>query len=586
LQALRTISIINNSFSGPIPEFNRLGALKAIYLSENQFTGEIPSDYFTKMESLKKVFLSDNKFTGNIPSSLFQLPHLLELHIENNQFSGAIPSFKQPSLKSLNMSNNKLEGEIPDSLSKFDATSFEGNAGLCGDKLGKACKNPDPAPAVTPVASNNDNDVKITDDSKKILAALITLCVLLSSLAIILMVKFRRKKEDFDVLGKEGPDEVVEVQVSVPPRKQMELSRKTAGSGRRTSNHGKEVLGNGSLGSSYKAMMANGVAVVVKRMREMNALGRDAFDAEIRRLGMLKHSNILPLLAYHYRKEEKLLIYEYIPKGSLLYLLHGHDTFSGDRGPSHAELDWPARLKIVQGIAKGLGYLHTELASISLPHGNIKSCNVFLGSENDPLIADYGFSPFINSGNAANAAPPLFAYKAPEAAQYGQVSPKCDVYCLGIVILEILTGKFPSQYLSTGKGGTDVIQWVASAISEKRETELLDPEIASSLNSIGEMKKLLHIGAACTESNPELRLDMREAITRIEDIKLEGSQEDRTIQELPSLRDGYADAPQNTNNVSSFAERYGQQSARRLASGSIDGISGRRDGDDFAFGIS
>ena len=154
---------------------------------------------------------------------------------------------------------------------------------------------------------------------------------------------------------------------------------------------------------------------------------------------------------------------------------------TGDRGPSHAELDWPARLKIVQGIAKGMGYLHTEFASYDLPHGNLKSSNVLLGPDYEPLLVDYGFSPLVNPANLAQA---LCAYKAPEAVN-GQISPKCDVYCLGVVILEILTGKFPCQYLNHGKGGTDVVQWVASAISEGRESELLDPEIANDRNSLG-----------------------------------------------------------------------------------------------------
>lgn len=91
---------------------------------------------------------------------------------------------------------------------------------------------------------------------------------------------------------------------------------------------------------------------------------------------------------------------------------------------------------------------------------------------------------------------------------------------MGIIILEILTGKFPSQYLNNQKGGTDVVQWVKSAISEQREAELIDPEIAGSTDSIQEMEKLLHIGAACTESNPEQRLDMKEAVRRVEELRV------------------------------------------------------------------
>lgn len=218
--------------------------------------------------------------------------------------------------------------------------------------------------------------------------------------------------------------------------------------------------------------------------------------------------------------------------------------FSGDRGPSHAALDWPARLKIIKGISRGLSYLHDQLASSELPHGNLKSSNVLLGPNNEPLLADYGFKQLLNTSNALQA---LFACKAPEAAQYGMVSPKCDVYCLGILILEILMGKFPSQYLHNGKGGTDVVEWVTSAIAERREVELLDPEIASSTDSINEMEKLLHIGAACTEANPELRLDMEGAARRIEEVRVEGDHDARATQVFPSLRDGCTDSSTRSN---------------------------------------
>lgn len=177
-------------------------------------------------------------------------------------------------------------------------------------------------------------------------------------------------------------------------------------------------------------------------------------------------------------------------------------------------------------------YLHTELSSYDLPHGNLKSSNVLLGPDYEPLLVDYGFIHLVDPAIVTHA---LFAYKAPEATQHGQVSPSCDVYCLGVVILEILTGKFPSQYLSNGKGGTDVVQWVASAISEGRVVELLDPEIATSRNSLGEMEQLLHIGAACTQSNPHKRLDIVEAVRRIEELNnMMGGQESRAIEVLPS----------------------------------------------------
>ncbi|KAF8401115.1 hypothetical protein HHK36_014419 [Tetracentron sinense] len=590
IPGIRTLSFVNNSFSGPIPEFNRIGALKAIYLSGNLFSGEIPSDFFLKMGSLKKLWLSGNRFTGEIPGSLAKLPRLIELHLENNRFSGSIPPIGQSTLKSLDMSNNKLEGEIPKSLSKFNTSSFAGNAGLCGGQSGTSCDQ------VVKDQPLMESDSHSKTESRKVAIAAVTLVVVILLLVVAAIVVMKRREEEFDVLGRENFNGAVEVHVSGVSLKGMESSRKRSDSNRKGSHNRKgtgvgdlvvvneekgvfglpdlmkaaaEVLGNGGLGSAYKAVMSGGVAVVVKRMREMNMMGREGFDAEIRRLGKLRHPNILTPLAYHYRKEEKLLVSEFIPKGSLLYLLHG------DRGSSHAELDWAARLKIVQGIARGMDYLHAELASSDLPHGNLKSGNVLLGSNYEPLLVDYGFSPLVTPIQATQT---MFAYKSPEYAQFQRVSPKCDVYCLGIIILEILTGKFPSQYLNNGNGGTDVVQWVLSAISDKRESELFDPEIADFTNSLGEMERLLYIGAACTDSNPEKQLDMREATRRIEEIQV-----------VVGHGHGYGHAEVSAlsqSHASNVRDGYGEHSGRGLGQESFRSTSRRRDDDAFAFAIS
>ncbi|KAL2493331.1 Pollen receptor-like kinase 3 [Abeliophyllum distichum] len=557
IPAIRSLGFMSNSFSGPIPEFHRMGALKGLYLSGNQFSGQIPSDYFANMSGLKKVWLSGNKFTGAIPSSLAKLSHLIEVHLENNQFSGIIPPFEQPTLISIDLSNNNLEGEIPPGLVKFKASSFKGNARLCGESIGKAC---DPPSGSNSPPSQEKNVGKAN--------ARISIWLLVASIVVFLAMAvgiyvLRRRQEPVDDMVKENLDNQVGFSTSSVEKKDSESSQKglgssKLGSSRKGSTLGRgvadliivndekgefgladlmkaaaEVLANGTLGSSYKATMSRGLTVVVKRIKEMNKMGNDQFDAQMRRIGRLKHRNVLTPLAYHYRKDEKLLVNEFLPKGSLLYLLHG------DRGISHAELNWPIRLMIVKGIVRGLGYLNAELASLELPHGNLKSSNVLLTETYEPLLTDYGFCSLISNTQATQV---LVAYKSPEAMLQHPVSPKSDVYCLGIIILEILTGKFPSQYHNNGKGGVDLVQWVKSAIAEGREVELYDPDIASSTNSLGEMEQLLHIGAACTENNPEQRLDIIEAIRRIEGIPIEGNQEVRTFQVVPSLRDGFAES--------------------------------------------
>ncbi|CAN6470233.1 unnamed protein product [Victoria cruziana] len=274
-----------------------------------------------------------------------------------------------------------------------------------------------------------------------------------------------------------------------------------------------EVLGSGALGSSYKAVLLNGNSVVVKRMKDMNQEGKDGFHAKIRRLGRIKHRNVLPPTAYHYRKEEKLLVYEYATHGNLLLLIHG------DRGSHRTALEWPTRLKIVQGIARGLAHLHAELSDMDLPHGNLKSTNVLIGEDGEPLVVDYGFSALINPTLVQQN---MVSFRSPEFMQFRQVCRKSDVWSLGVIILEIITGKFPSHYVNHGKGGVDLPLWVRSAIAEDRMNDVFDQEIAQDSSTVpNQISRLLEIGLLCTEPSLDRRPDMVTVHTMIEEINIE-----------------------------------------------------------------
>ncbi|WVZ20415.1 hypothetical protein V8G54_007737 [Vigna mungo] len=517
IRGLRTLSFINNSFSGPIPAFNKLGSIKSLLLTQNRFSGPIPNDFFDPLNSLKKLWLSGNRFNGTIPQSLTQLDLLKELHLEYNSFSGLIPNFGQR-LKSLDLSFNKLEGPIPGSLATFTVDSFVGNDGLCGKPLVKACEVSDTSYSM---ASNVGEEEYGSGWGRKVIVVL----VVVSVAALLFLLLTRKRRVEFTAVSRNSnAEEAVEVQVasvrgSVGERRENKrgdivMVNETRGvfGLQDMMKAAAEVLGNGGLGSAYKAAMTNGLCVVVKRMREVNKIGKEVFDAEMRQFGRIRHRNIITPLAYHYRREEKLLITEYMPKGSLFYVLHG------DRGLSHSELTWPIRLRIVKGIARGLGFLYTEFSTYDLPHGNLKSCNVLLSDDYEPLLSDYAFHPLVNPNVAVQA---LFAFKTPDFVQNQKVTQKTDVYCLGIIILEVITGKFPAQYHSNGKGGTDVVQWAHSAVSEGMEVELIDPELSSNdTNSRNQMLKLLRIGVACTEINSDQRPKMKEAIRRIEEVQV------------------------------------------------------------------
>lgn len=173
-------------------------------------------------------------------------------------------------------------------------------------------------------------------------------------------------------------------------------------------------------------------------------------------------------------------------------------------------------MKIILGITRGVAYIHAELAPfMDVPHGNLKSGNVLLNNDFEPVIVDYGFISLVNPPQASLT---MLAFKSPEALNGHHVSNKSDVYCLGIIILELITGKFPSQYLNNTKGGTDVVQWARSAVAEGHESDLLDPQIVIAPASITVMQQLVRVCLAFVEPDPDRRPDMVEALHRIEKI--------------------------------------------------------------------
>ncbi|KAE9585567.1 hypothetical protein Lal_00010123 [Lupinus albus] len=552
MPALRTLSLMNNTFVGSLPNIKMLTNLKALFLSYNHFSGEIPDDAFSTLHKLRKVYLSNNEFTGKIPSSLATLPNLLILALNSNKFQGQIPDFPHKKLTTLNLSNNDFEGSIPTNLTTFDASSFTGNSRLCGAPLKNPCKGE--APTSESSAAGNIRIVKI-------LLIIVIIAVLIVALVVIVLVIWPRLSSN-DNYSNNNPSEESSFQGGLgmqPSKKKYDnnnnpppiyVKTKSLAEHHHDDHHhhpkhghtkkgkgeqaGKltflrhdegqmfdlqdllrasaEILGSAGFGSSYKAVIMDGQAVVVKRYKQMNNVGREEFHEHMRRLGNLNHPNLLPLLAYYYRKEEKLLISSYLHNGCLATHLHGNHNYQ------KPGLDWPTRLKIVKGIARGLDYLYNALPSLIVPHGHLKSSNVLLDENLEPLLTDYAFSPVINLDHAQQV---IMPYKSPEYAQLGRITKKTDVWSLGIIILEILIGKFPENYLTHRHNpDSDIANWVNNMITEKRTTEVFDVEMGGMGNNKAELLKLLKIGLSCCEENVERRFDIKEALEQIEELKV------------------------------------------------------------------
>ncbi|XP_022979552.1 pollen receptor-like kinase 4 [Cucurbita maxima] len=522
LSRMRTLSFMNNTLVGPWPSvISKLHNLRSVYLSYNHFSGAIPDDAFTGMKFLKKVFLTNNEFNGQIPSSLASLSRLMELRLDGNKFRGQVPRLEMPTLKKLNVSNNELEGPIPRSLSHMDPSSFAGNRDLCGD----------PFPECERALISSAGLLKIA-------VIVIILGVTLAVIAAIFIIMNLRRQPALQ-LGKGNAGVTEEDQnkyMSSKPTTAVvgdgyRSTESSVAQAKRGAEHGKllfvrddrekfdlqdllrasaEILGSGSFGSSYKAtILCN--AVVVKRYKHMNNVGREEFHEHMRRLGRLTHPNLLPLVAYYYRKEEKLLISDFVDEGSLASHLHGNHNLE------EPGIDWATRLKIIRGIARGMSYLYTSLPSIAAPHGHLKSSNVLLDESLEPLLTDYGLIPVANVEHGQTL---MMAYKSPEYAHLGRISKKTDVWSFGILILEMLTGRFPENYLTRNHDTkSDLATWVNNMIKEKKTSLVFDAELGRARESNkGELLKMLKIALSCCEEDVERRLDLNQVVAQIEDL--------------------------------------------------------------------
>lgn len=181
-------------------------------------------------------------------------------------------------------------------------------------------------------------------------------------------------------------------------------------------------------------------------------------------------------------------------------------------------MDWGKRLRIIKGAARGLAHLYDELPMLTVPHGHLKSSNVLLDAAFDAVLSDYALVPVVTAQIAAQV---MVAYKAPECmAPQGKPSKKSDVWSLGILILEILTGKFPANYLRQGRqGNADLAGWVQSVVTEERTGEVFDKDITGARGCESDMVKLLQVGLACCDADVDRRWDLKTVIARIDEIR-------------------------------------------------------------------
>ncbi|KAM3697635.1 hypothetical protein ACB098_06G128300 [Castanea mollissima] len=524
LDALKVLSLRSNYLNGNLPpDITSISSLQSLYLQHNNFSGQFPASLSTKLNALD---ISFNSFSGSIPLTFQNLTRLTVLNLQNNSISGAIPRLNLPKLKLLNVSHNNLNGSIPFSLQNFPSSSFEGNSLLCGPPL-KHCSTISPSPSYLPPPSPTiSQNQKSTPNKKFGLGSTIVIAVGGSAmlfLVVLMIFICCLKRTDDDGKG------VLKGKASRGGRNEKP---KDFGSGVQEAEKNKlfffegcsynfdledllrasaEVLGKGSYGTAYKAVLDEGTVVVVKRLKEV-VVGKKEFEQQMEFLGRVgQHPNVVPLRAYYFSKDEKLLVYNYMPAGSLFMLLHGN------RGSGRTPLDWDSRVKISLGTARGIAHIHSEGGG-KCSHGNIKSSNVLLTTDLDGCISDVGLTPLMNFPATLSR---TTGYRAPEVAETRKITQKSDVYSFGVVLLEMLTGKVPHQY--PGGNQHDVVvdlpRWVKSVVREEWTAEVFDVELLRYQNVDEEMVQMLQIALACVTKLPDMRPQMVQVVKMMEEIK-------------------------------------------------------------------
>ncbi|KAL3523579.1 hypothetical protein ACH5RR_016413 [Cinchona calisaya] len=268
-----------------------------------------------------------------------------------------------------------------------------------------------------------------------------------------------------------------------------------------------EILGHGMLGTAYMAMLETGITVAVKRLRDVSHVtaSEKEFRKKMEEIGKMDHANLMPLLAYYYSRDKKLLVYDYLPMGSLSALLHGQSGFE-------TPLNWETRATIALGAARGITFLHSQGPSVS--HGNIKSSNVLLTSTYKARISDFGIAHLASP----HPTPYHFSgYWAPEITHPLKISQKADVYSFGVLLLELLTGKSPTHSIMNDKE-VHLPSWVRFLLREERTEEVFDVKLSRYQNIEEDMVQLLQLALNCTAQCPDGRPSMTEVTNRIEEL--------------------------------------------------------------------
>ncbi|XP_028966140.2 probable LRR receptor-like serine/threonine-protein kinase At5g45780 isoform X3 [Malus domestica] len=469
-------------------------------LQNNLLSGPIPAAIGTLSE-LQTLDLSGNQFSGDIPSSLGFLTHLSYLRLNRNKLSGQIPKLVADliGLSFLDLSFNNLSGPTPKIQAKgysVTGNSFLGNP-----------SSPDSAQigvGVSKPTNEAGSPQKVSSHRRWVLSVAlgISCTFVISIMLLVFWVRWYRSHLLFTSYVQQD----YEFDISHLKRfsfRELQIA---------TSNFSsKNILGQGGYGVVYKGCLPNRTMMAVKRLRDPNFTGEVQFQTEVEMIGLALHRNLLRLYGFCMTPNERLLIYPFMPNGSVADRLR-------ETGREKPSLDWDRRLCIALGAARGLLYLH-EQCNPKIIHRDVKAANILLDASYEAVVGDFGLAKLLDrrESHVTTAVRGTVGHIAPEYLSTGQSSEKTDVFGFGILLLELITGQ---KALDAGNGQVQkgmILDLVRTLHEEKRLEVLVDRDLKGCFDAI-ELEQCVELALQCTQSSPILRPKMSDVLKILEGL--------------------------------------------------------------------
>ncbi|XP_059660853.1 putative receptor-like protein kinase At3g47110 [Cornus florida] len=526
LIGLSSLSVVldlsHNSLTGPLPEaVGNLTNLAALDISDNKLSGEIPSKLGNCLV-LEQLYLQGNSFRGSIPA-LSHLENIGYLDLSSNNLSGQIPQYmvNLSSLVYLNLSFNNLEGELPEQGVFRNASAFEvlSNMKLCGGVQELHLK---PCPVQAP-----EKPHKHISHILKLVLIIFASCLALMLLSILSLYRVKKLKT--------RPHSSSPFGHSFPKISYEELLNAT---GRFSSCN---LIGSGSFGTVYKGILSPEQTIVAIKVLKLQQRGASkSFMAECQAFRNVRHRNLVKILTAcssidFNGNDFKALVYQYMPNGSLEKWLHPEGGQIEQKSLSILQ-----RLNIAIDVASALNYLHNQCQT-PVVHCDLKPSNVLLDNDLTAHVSDFGLARLLSESSqnadlhhsSSLVIKGTIGYAAPEYGMGGQMSILGDVYSYGILLLEMFTGKRPTDELF--KDNLSLHSFVKLAlpnqIMEIIDQSALYKEVAGEANKrvsswsdlrseqIECLVSVFQIGVVCSAESPRDRLNMRRVVLDLMSIR-------------------------------------------------------------------